>query len=72
MSRLDDVVIRAFGKAADPVGVRAATADDDHRQRRVVAAGCSLRGADLSEDVEPRRVRQAQVQQEEVPLSLGY
>jgi hypothetical protein len=65
---LHDVVVRALGEAAHSVGVGAATAEDDHRQRRVVTAGRTLRGADLPEDVEPRGIGQAQVEQQEVGL----
>src|SRR5213593_4800655 len=47
VERLSDVIVGSLGEAAEPVGRRAAPAQDDHRQERVVAAGCAVGGADL-------------------------
>ncbi len=65
---LTTIVVGALGEPAHAVRLGAATAEHDHRQRRVVAADRALRGADLPEDVEARGVGQAQVEQQEVGL----
>ena len=66
VERLGDVVVGALGEAAQAVRGRATAAQDDHRQQRVEAADGALGGADLAKHVEPARVRQAQVEKQEV------
>ena len=70
MERLHDVVVRSLGEAAYAVGLGAAAGEDDHRQRRVVTAGGAQRGPNLAQDVEPRGVRQAEVEEQEVAFAL--
>ena len=65
---LDDVVVGARDQPPHAVGVRAAPGEHDHREIGVVAAGRAVGPPDLAQDVEPRRVGQAQVEDEQVGL----
>ena len=68
MKGLDQIVVGAGQQAADTVGVAAAAAEHDYGQRRVVAPGRAVGGADLAQDIEAREVRKPQIEQQQIGL----
>ena len=63
--RLDHVVVRPAGKAADAVGRVAAGADHDHREV-AVPSSAGLAGAEPAAQLEARRIGQDGVEEDEV------
>ena len=69
--RLDEVVVGPELEAAHAVLVGAAAGEDDHRQAGVEARGDPVGVADLAQHVEPGRIGQREVEQQQVGVVVA-